>query len=37
MFTGGGRPFENIETEELIKHLETGGRPELPEDVPEQL
>jgi hypothetical protein len=37
MFTGGERPFENIETEELIQHLEADGKPELPEDVPEQL
>ena len=37
MFTGGGRPFADIETEELIKHLEAEGKPELPEDVPEQV
>jgi hypothetical protein len=36
-FSGGLRPFPDIETEELINHLENDGKPEFPAQVPEQL
>jgi serine/threonine protein kinase len=37
MFKSGKRPFEGIETDELIKHLEVNGKPEFPDNVPDQV
>ncbi|KAI6214265.1 hypothetical protein M3Y94_00247100 [Aphelenchoides besseyi] len=37
MFSGGQRPFADIETDQLISHLEDDGKAEFPAECPEQL
>ena len=37
MFSGGKKPFDNIPNEDFASYLETGGRPKLPIETPEQM
>ena len=37
MFTGGKSVLVDIESSELVRFLEEGGKPELPDDMPEKL
>ncbi|KAI6187301.1 Protein kinase domain-containing protein [Aphelenchoides besseyi] len=37
IFSGGQRPFADIETDQLISHLEDNGKAEFPAECPEQL